>query len=286
MSAQRWAAISQDPKAGVSDSLPPSIELICCAHPKDFHLVGHSIGSAFRHSKNPIFSVTAVVPQGTKTNFLLSVGSVLSEEQMTMMSVLEEHQVLDAELVDTISGCFGKRKGWILQQLLKVQCVLNCAAEAALVLDADTLLLKPTLFLDRAGRQVLHVSSEWQQSYYRFVAELFPMPAPPISHVTHHMILKPSVLQEIMTRYFDGSLYRLVTRAAVFSSAQETMSPVSIDYELYAQYLRRFHPDAAVLSKFANLSVRLADPRVLDKMIAWLEISGHFRSASFHSIEA
>ena len=64
--------------------------------------------------------------------------------------------------------------GWVLAQYLKIWTVATSESEGVLVLDADTLLLSPRIFLDRSGKQILTPSVEFHRTYYAFLANADP----------------------------------------------------------------------------------------------------------------
>ena len=68
-----------------------------------------------------------------------------------------------------------KRSGWYLQQLIKLYAgfIIPLCAAAWLVIDADTMFLKPTVFF-HDGRAAFNVAVEIRKEYFDHAARLHP----------------------------------------------------------------------------------------------------------------
>jgi hypothetical protein len=97
------------------------------------------------------------------------------------------------------------RVGWIYQQLLKLYAhiVIPGISSNVLILDADTLFLNQTRFMDDLGAVLLNVGSEYHPPYFAHMSKLLPYLKrvhPGYSGVTHHMLFQKSIIEDFMAQ--------------------------------------------------------------------------------------
>jgi hypothetical protein len=171
------------------------------------------------------------------------------------LKILNEEDLLPADLIQLIRSVFHRRAGWVIQQLLKVEFVSDSTSPAVLVCDADTFLLTRRFWFDSNERQILTPSWEWTQSYYVFLSKFgLTTTVPEFTFVSHHMLMQPKFLRE--ARIFMGwkETSKIVEDLIAFYDGAD-VSPFCIEYELYAQYLYKNYPDKVLLSKWANVGI-------------------------------
>lgn len=61
-----------------------------------------------------------------------------------------------------------------MQQLVKIAFVLQSETPEVLIIEADTMLLKPRNWPTSSGDQVLAPTVEWHQDYYDFLQKVRP----------------------------------------------------------------------------------------------------------------
>lgn len=89
-------------------------------------------------------------------------------------------------------------RGWVLQQFIKINAAFHVPTEDYLVLDADTVFLRPQTFF-RRGRTVLRYSDQYELLYNRSLALIFGHDRRfPVSFVTHHMVFNRQIVREIL----------------------------------------------------------------------------------------
>jgi len=279
---QRLAAISiADQDYQLSSHNPPNLDIIVVAHPKDFITLPATISSVILNSTNPIRKCLIYVPE-----FALAEARKLSNEISKIykrdIDVVSEKTLVTEETMRIIRDTYRERSGWLLQQILKLEAVLKGDQTPKLIIDADTAIVSRQLFLDYEGRQLLHVSSECQASYYSFLSELADLPTPFNSHVSHHMVMQRDILNQIMIYLGIASTHDLVKRALDYCGTDPTLT-VSLDYEFYGQFARALAPDRIRLSRLCNLAVRDLPPtrKTLDKLLT--TTSRNYKSVSFHA---
>ena len=92
--------------------------------------------------------------------------------------------------------------GWWWQQLIKLQAqiLLPELADHLLVLDSETVLLRPVRFLDGRGRALLHPASEVNPAYSDHIQRLLPdlgRHGPGLSGITHCMLFNRQILEQL-----------------------------------------------------------------------------------------
>ena len=260
---------------------PPKLDVVVVAHPKDFITLPATISSLILNSGNPIRKFMIYVPEcalGEARNLSKEISMIHKRE----IDVISEKTLVTEETIAIIRHKYRERSGWLLQQILKLEAVLKGDQTPKLVIDADTAIVSPQLFLDHEGRQLLHVSSEFQTSYYSFLSELADLPTPFNSHVSHHMVMQRDILNQIFMHLGVASTLDLLKRAITFCGSDSALT-VSLDYELYGQFAKVLAPARIRLSRMCNLAVRdiPASPKAFDKLVA--TTSRHFKSVSFHA---
>jgi hypothetical protein len=141
------------------------------------------------------------------------------------------------------------RSGWIFQQLIKLSCDQICTSEHILVLDSDTVLMRPQRLI-KNGRVVLNVSDERHAPYYQVIERLLPGTAIyPYSFVSHHMLFTKSFLREMKARLERSG-------KPWFQAILDAIDPQELsgfaEYELYGNYMTAYHPKSVRVEHFLN----------------------------------
>ena len=236
------------PRSGVE------LQVVIPAVEKDWPVLPLCISAARRRLKHPIRSITVVGPQRPP-----SWQAFAGKEDL----FISEREVAPIRRED-IDLCPGgvDRSGWLLQQLVKLSCDVFCGSPHVLVLDADTLFMRPQRMV-KDGRIVLSASTERYPPYYEQIQRILPgLPIAPVSFVSHHVLFRTSVLKEMKAEIErPGKSWERVILDSLDKSDQ---SPFS-EYELYGNYLLARHPQAVVVEHFLNVG---AAPSRIDRV--WL----------------
>jgi len=258
----------------------PEIEILFITTKKDFGILVHSIRAAQESTKHHSNSSTSIVVPDAE---YLEARSLLLREYANV-KVLRESEFLTDEQITRIRNRFGKRSGWVIQQLLKVEYVSRSQQMGVLVVDSDTLLLEPRMWIDHDGRQLLTPSWEWHQPYYDFlVGAGFETGTLAKSFVSHHMLMQPIYMQAARSYLGWQDIDDLITYV-ILNSDPRAESPFCVEFELYAQFVLAFHPEKVVLSKWSNIGVS-RDSADLDSQISSIKnlLTGKFASISLHA---
>ena len=155
-----------------------------------------------------------------------------------------------------------ERGGWYLQQLFKLYAgfVIPDILEKYLVIDSDTIFLKPTKFIQDNGVPLINYSDEFWGEYFLFMERLHPSfrKMHEKSGITHHMMFETKYVKEMIEMvekqnedlhfrgFYDIFLYKVDRNYILRSGASE--------YELYFNYMLNYHSDKIILRrlKFIN----------------------------------
>ena len=183
-----WVAKFKENKSGRYDK---SIELVIVSTSKDFDILPDSINYALRALRPyTISGVRVIVPS----------RDIAACQKLLMgceyqVEIVDESELVSQKHFKKLTHVFGNRNTWVLQQLLKVQGVLTSKSDAVLILDSDTVLLRPRPWFSPAGHQILMPSMEYNDSYYQFLAKLnISELVPQYSFISH---LKKILLQTL-----------------------------------------------------------------------------------------
>jgi len=255
-----------------------SIDVLIVAAEKDFHklqlVISHAQENLNVKSPNAMYIVVPHLAMGHK------VLSVLSKYDY--IKIVCEDSIVQKTVQDQIRSYYNSRYGWVLQQLLKIEFVKRSNAKGVLVLDADTILLKPRNWLDSASQQVLTPTWEYHLPYYEFLWDIgLTKRNIDFSFVPHHMLIQPKKLEQCLS-YFGLSNLTQLLDLILKKEYVDQASPFSIDYEMYAQFMISFHPSEIILEKWANLQI---NQKVSQESISCYvaKYRDDYASISFHS---
>lgn len=263
---------------------PTPIEVLIVSHKKDFNMLDLVATSAILKSKNPISSLTVIVPDNENqciSEILISLSNRFSS---TKFYSLTESQVLGEDFVSRVKVDFANRAGWILQQFLTIQFTLNSSSAGVLQIDADTINLKDQIWLFNEERQVILCSTEYHRPYYEVVRKIIHLDKVPFeSHVAHQMLMQPKKLRFGLQQLGIESISELYEQYLNSSHQfRNEDSRFCAKYELYAHLLIRYFPEKIIRIKMSNIAVPrhtlFKDPeRILS------EASKEFMTLSAHS---
>lgn len=145
----------------------------------------------------------------------------------------------------TIGDVLYDRKGWYLQQLLKMYSsfVIPDILESILVIDADTVFLRP-LHFKQNNKFLYGFSTENHTPYFEHAVRLHPSLSktdPTKSGIVHYMVFQRKYLKKIMDmveQQHAKPFWR-----AFLDEVDITEGSGASEYELYFHYMLRMFPD-------------------------------------------
>jgi hypothetical protein len=174
-----------------------------------------------------------------------------------------------------------KCRGWVLQQMIKFNVAFHVPTDDYLVLDADTVFLRPQTFF-RNDKTVLRFSDQYELLYNRSLELFFGHNRRfPVSFVTHHGIFNKVIVKELLG-LFEHRFKRPWWEAILYEVDQGHLISFS-EYEFYGNFVvsqphwkRHF-----VLEHWRGLNKRTEDVQMLPQIC--LSVAGKLNSISFHA---
>ena len=203
------------------------IDAVVCLHAKDLPTIHLCLQGILENLPvNKIYIVTSAANFG----FLKSTAGHLIDEDCVIPG-------LSADLIG------GPKWPWYFQQLLKLAMASRVRSPYYVVVDADTVFLRPVKLFD--GDRPLYVpATEFHRVYFDTFRSLLGFRARrEYSFVAHHMVFKVETVTEMCDRFRPEAPWwkNIVTLAS--GSASKSLGVFS-EYETYGHYLRAVHPDA------------------------------------------
>ena len=167
------------------------------------------------------------------------------------------------------------RSGWYLQQLLKLYAVfiIDNILDNILIIDADSLFIKPTLFFEN-GIPFYNYSDEYHKPYFHHITLLhttLEKMDKNKSGIAHHMIMQKNILENLFKLIED---YHKIPFYKVF--IENITKDINIEsgaseYELYFNYLLKYvHNDYYKIRKLNFLNTNrnfIISNNILNKLI-------------------
>lgn len=256
------------------------ITIVCVVTKKDFLTLPKVILSATKAigHKN-LAGIRIVVPDQHK----LELYSLLKDLGPYKLEITTDEELMNSHQIISIRNHFGKNFSWIIQQLLKFESV-RTAKVNCLILDSDTYILNEKYLRIVDGLQPLTPSEEFHKPYYDFLSKVSPLFAnTEFSFVPHHQIVQYDIFNEMCEFLQISNLQDLIDICLNYADIKQS-SPLCIDYELYAQYIFRKHPNRFILVKWSNISIANSKfTFYTDKVFFIFVLRKFYNSISFHS---
>ena len=175
------------------------------------------------------------------------------KQRLPAMILVDEDTVIDGVSIAAVRSFFGdapersKRVGWYFQQFLKMGMALSEEiADHYLIWDADTILLRPTDFIDETGRMLITVAQWEHQPYYRTLKRVLGIGRiVDFSFICEHQMVSRSIMSEMIDAIWARSPDSLSWVWAILSKVAAEDLPKSgfSEYETYGNYAFLNHAD-------------------------------------------
>ncbi len=266
--SNRFLDINSD--TACSSSLP--IDIVIPVAEKDamvLPLVVQSIKAFVRHPINKFYVISPHVEE---------VGPYLESHQIEYFT--------DEEILDRPTSFFDfkfngvDRSGWLKQQFIKLAGDRFCEMEHYLVVDSDTVFVRPLVFFHR-DRYVMHVSKAYHRPYYELFSRLLGYRRiSSLSFISHHMLFNKTLVRE-MKKDIAAHTGLEWDEAVMKYLSHDTVSPFS-EYETYGNYLFNKYPKRIV--RLFHHGHDVDRPRQLPSLDEICHGINHgIRTISFHS---
>lgn len=246
------------------------IDVVIPAIEKDLGTLPYVIAAVRKHVRHPIGQIIIVAPDSAKIKALCHDKGC---------RFVHEHTVLPIAKKDIrYRSKKWERSGWLYQQLLKLGSDSLCTQKSYLVVDADTVFIRPHTF--KIGNKTVFYCRKWSQPEYfnTYKRLLGKKQTAPVSFVTHYMLFdkaKLNKLKRTIENRHQVPWYRAILRS-IDKSKQFGFS----EYETYGNFLYANYPGRYLLKKALNKSYKMNASDMSAKRIK--KLSKTYRSLSFH----
>jgi hypothetical protein len=156
-----------------------------------------------------------------------------------------------------------KRNAWYLQQLIKLYAgfVIPGILDRYLVIDADTFFLKPTHFINSENQCQYNFGREYHCHYFDHMRRLHPdfTRVYELSGICHHMIFETRFIKELFELVDKQKPFWVAFLEKVEPWLRHGIGSGASEYELYFNYVCKFHPDEIEVRELCWENVKKLD---------------------------
>lgn len=219
------------------------VDIVIPTIDKDYMTLDGVIVSARKYVKHPIHNIYIV--SNNKASELVKYCKDYN------CKFIDEDSVLGYRK-DQIKYCINghNRSGWLFQQLLKLSCDTYVDCENTLILDSDTVFLRPKIFIYN-DKTVFDQSDELHEPYFAVMNKLLNTTICPVaSFIVHYMLFNKQVLKELKStiEYNHGMTWD----DAIIKYTDYTSNSGFSEYETYANYFFLKHRSNMILNYWYN----------------------------------
>lgn len=261
-----------------------ALTLVIPLHPKDLWIASHAVSFARENLWHPIEEILVVSPRDEEIQAWIEKANLVWVAESEVLNYSKKY------VEDSLPESLQDRSGWIFQQLLKFGLVSRIKTEAFLVIDADTLLLRPKVFL-QDGVPHLGYSHERNLLYQKSYRYLLGQRCRSLrSYVTHFMFGEKTIVKELLDciekksgKPWDQTIIDLAT-SEIWTERERSIWPFNYfsEYETYANFSLG-HYKKVKRAYFRNHGAREYDPRIEGVSDYVSRLPVFFQWASFHS---
>ena len=246
------------------------VTIVVPAIERDAPVLELALKSIRKHVSHPIRASYVVGPCSQKLcEISRSVGYRFVDER--------EILTFPEELAGFVVGG-SDRSHWLYQQFLKMSAGEILEAEDCLVIDADTVLVRPAAW-EHHGRRVLYCADEFHRPYHDVYSRLTGQPTRRnISFVAHGMLLSTGHLREVKAAIERHSKRPWLT--AVLEAVDRRQPSCFSEYETYGHYVYSHYPTDTCIRHSHNRPLSRKALTTLDQLEAMY--AHRFSSLSFH----
>ncbi|SET89119.1 DUF6492 family protein [Paenibacillus sp. NFR01] len=253
-----------------SSSQGPAIDILIPAIEKDLATLPHVIDGLRRYVRHPISHIYIVSPSSSRIRRLCSLKGCIFVDETTVLPFTKN--------AIHYSSPRWNRSGWLYQQLLKMNGDHICREAFFLVIDADTVLIRPHRFRS-GGKSIFYCRSWSQPEYFRTYRKLMGAAAPsPRSFVTHYMLFEKTKLAALKRNI--EARHGMSWHAAILRSINKKKQFGFSEFETYANYVYSRNSGGVILKNAANKSLKI--PVTALKKERLQKLARTYRSLSFH----
>ncbi|NEW04778.1 hypothetical protein GK047_01940 [Paenibacillus sp. SYP-B3998] len=246
------------------------IDILIPAIEKDLGTLPFVIDAVRKYVKHPIGEILIVAPKRKK---------MIEICRRKGCKFVDEDKVLPLTKKDiNYRSKTWDRSGWLFQQFLKLSGDSICSSNFYLVIDADTVLIRPHTF--RSAQKTVFYCRNWSQDeYFKTYKKLLGRkPSSSLSFVTHYMLFEKSKLVQLKRAIESkhGTRWYLAILRNMNKSKQFAFS----EFETYGNFIHAAVPSKLILKQALNKGLHMNVTQISKSQVALL--SKKYRSISFH----
>ncbi|MGF7047892.1 hypothetical protein J2T13_002398 [Paenibacillus sp. DS2015] len=246
------------------------IDILIPAIEKDLGTLPFVIDAARKFVMHPIGKIMIVAPRKKRIMDLCVRKKCKFIDEDTVLPITKKNINYRSRTWD--------RSGWLFQQLLKLNGDTLSSSDFFLVMDADTVLIRPHIF--RSGNKTVFYCRNWSRSeYFATYRKLMGRKrSSKTSFVTHYMLFEKSRL--IQLKKAIVAKHHTSWHSAILRSMDLTKQFAFSEFETYANFLHSTDRKSLILKKAQNKSLNM---NVMQASKSRVESLSHqYRSISFH----
>lgn len=206
---------------------------------KDAPVLPYAIAGLKANVKHPISAIYIVAPKNAKeVRRIAEENGCIFVDEANVLPISKDSidYVHDGE----------NRGGWVFKMLLNLYADTICNEKNILILDADTVFIRPQIFIYK-GKPIFNESPYYHKPYYEANMRLFGLGHPSsMSFITHYMMFNSDALVKL--RSAIESYSKAPWYSAIIGSIDTTESSGFADYEIYGDFYRNMLKNPSILN--------------------------------------
>jgi glycosyltransferase involved in cell wall biosynthesis len=208
------------------------IDVFIPAVDKDLKTLPLVVDGIRRNIRHPIDNIFIVSP------FNIDIQNFCAESDC--VNINEENLIGYGKKKITYNVDGLDRSGWLYQQLLKLSLNKIAKNRHVLVVDADTVFVRPRVF-EYDGKIIFDHSTEHHSVYYDVYKKLMKTSVSSCaSFVTHYMLFDVNILQEMKDKI--ECIHKLVWDDAILKCVNYDNISGFSEYETYGNFIVKYYP--------------------------------------------
>ena len=144
---------------------------------------------------------------------------------------------------------FGNRSGWYLQQLLKLSAPIILNLDRFVIIDSDTIILKPIQFFE-GDKICFNVGTEYHIPYFEHIKRVLPLEKQiNRSGICHLMPMKRNIVEDLISKVefiHNKSFWKVMIDNV---HPNDYLYSGMSEYELLFNFTLRFHPNQCMIKE-------------------------------------
>jgi FkbM family methyltransferase len=209
------------------------IEVCLVTVQKDFATLKLCLEGIRKFVKHPITKISVVSKVNAEIKEFCEKNDCIFVDELSILGYgIEKFQDIEEA---NLKG----REGWLFQQLLKLGFDKICEQEHYLVVDTDTIFLKPRIF-KFSNTTIFEYGDEWHIPYQNAYKKLMGFSySSKKSFVVHCMFFEKSILREL--KNFIENKHKISWDNAIIKTADYSSKSFFSEYETYGHFFLHFH---------------------------------------------